>query len=40
MQNKYDYPKLERLDTEIGRHYLDSNNHPVPSVTTVLIWHL
>ena len=36
MQNKYDYPKLERLDTEIGRHYLDSNNHPVPSVTTIL----
>ena len=36
MQNKYDYPKLERLDTEIGRHYLDSNNNPVPSVTTIL----
>ena len=23
--NKYNYPILERVDTEIGRHYLDSN---------------
>lgn len=36
INNKYNYPKLERVDTEIGRHYLDSNNKPVPSVTTVL----
>jgi hypothetical protein len=36
MQNKYNYPSLERIDTDIGRHYLDSNTHPVPSVTTVL----
>ena len=36
MQNKYNYPTLERIDTDIGRHYLDSNTHPVPSVTTVL----
>jgi len=34
--NKYTYPSLERVDLEIGRHYLDSNNNPVPSVTTVL----
>jgi genome maintenance exonuclease 1 len=34
--NKYNYPILERVDTEIGRHYLDSNNRAVPSVTTVL----
>ena len=36
MKNKFNYPLLERVDTEIGRHYLDSNNDPVPSVTTVL----
>jgi genome maintenance exonuclease 1 len=36
MINKFDYPKLERVDTDIGRHYLDSDNKPVPSVTTVL----
>ena len=36
VKNKYQYPILERVDTEIGRHYLDSNNKPVPSVTTVL----
>ena len=34
--NKYEYPTLERVDLEIGRHYLDSNQNPVPSVTTVL----
>ena len=32
----YEYPTLERVDLEIGRHYLDSNKKPVPSVTTVL----
>ena len=37
MENKYNYPSIERVDIEgIGRHYLDSNNKPVPSVTTVL----
>ena len=36
INNKFKYPILERVDTEIGRHYLDSNNKPVPSVTTVL----
>ena len=34
--NKYTYPSLERVDLESGRHYFDSNNNPVPSVTTVL----
>ena len=34
--NKYKYPILERVDLDIGRHYLDSNQEPVPSVTTVL----
>ena len=33
---KHEYPILERVDLEIGRHYLDSNKKPVPSVTTVL----
>ena len=36
MINKFNYPQLERIDTDTGRHYLDSNNEPVPSVTTVL----
>ena len=38
MLNKtmYEYPTLERVELEIGRHYLDSNKKPVPSVTTVL----
>ena len=36
INNRFKYPALERVDTDIGRHYLDSNNKPVPSVTTVL----
>ena len=36
MINKFEYPKLERVDIDIGRHYLDSDKKPVPSVTTVL----
>ena len=36
MDSKYNYPKLERVDTEIGRFYKDSNDSLVPSVTTVL----
>ena len=36
MINKFEYPNLERVDTDIGQHYLDSDNKPVPSVTTVL----
>ena len=34
--NKYVYPELKRLDKEVGRFYLDSNEISVPSVTTVL----
>ena len=34
--NIYTYPELKRQESEKGRFYLDSNNHPVPSVTTVL----
>jgi genome maintenance exonuclease 1 len=36
VKNKYEYPILERVDMETGRHYLDSNNKAVPSVTTIL----
>lgn len=36
IQNKFKYPDLERVDKEEGRYYLDSNQKPVPSVTTVL----
>ena len=36
INDKFKYPILKRVDTDIGRHYLDSNNKPVPSVTTVL----
>ena len=36
MDNKYNYPELERVDKDIGRFYKDSNNNLVPSVTTVL----
>lgn len=34
--NIYKYPELKRIDKEAGRYYVDSNNNPVPSVTTVL----
>ena len=36
MDNKYNYPELERVDKDIGRYYKDSKNNLVPSVTTVL----
>ena len=36
MDNKYNYPELERVDKDIGRYYKDSNNNLLPSVTTVL----
>ena len=36
INHKYKYPTLERVDLDTGRHYLDSNQKPVPSVTTVL----
>jgi len=34
--NIYTYPELKRQESDKGRFYLDSNNHPIPSVTTVL----
>ena len=34
--NIYTYPELKRQESDKGRFYLDSKNHPVPSVTTVL----
>jgi len=34
--NIYDYPELKRVNKDIGRYYIDSNDYPVPSVTTVL----
>jgi hypothetical protein len=36
IENKYDYPDLERVDLDRGRHYIDSTGTPVPSVTTIL----
>ena len=36
IKKKFMYPVLERIDKEHGRYYLDSNQIPVPSVTTVL----
>ncbi|MFL2727493.1 MAG: preprotein translocase subunit TatA, partial [Gammaproteobacteria bacterium] len=36
ISNKYQYPTLERVDLDRGRHYIDSNGTPVPSVTTIL----
>ena len=34
--NIYTYPELKRQESDEGRFYLDSKNHPVPSVTTIL----
>ena len=36
MNNKYNYPELERVDKDIGRYYKDSNNNLVPSVSSGL----
>ena len=36
IKNKYNYPDLERVDLERGRHYIDSTGASVPSVTTIL----
>ena len=36
IKNKYNYPDLERVDLDRGRHYIDSTGTPVPSVTTIL----
>ena len=34
--NKFNYPELKRLNNDLGRFYIDSQNNHVPSVTTVL----
>ena len=34
--NKYNYPKLKRIQQDGSRKYTDGNSIPVPSVTTVL----
>ena len=34
--NKFDYPELKRVNNDLGRFYIDSNNNHVPSVTTIL----
>lgn len=34
--NKYEYPKLKRIQQDGSRKYTDGNSQPVPSVTTVL----
>ena len=34
--NKYDYPKLKRIQQSGSRRYTDGQSNPVPSVTTIL----
>lgn len=36
LTNKYDYPKLKRIQTSAGRQYVGEDEKPVPSVTTIL----
>jgi genome maintenance exonuclease 1 len=36
LKNKYEYPKLKRVQTKQGRKYVGEDNNPVPSVTTIL----
>lgn len=36
LTEKYDYPKLRRVQTDAGRQYVGLDDNPVPSVTTVL----
>ena len=36
MSKEYFYPELDLVEKNGKRYYLDSNNHPVPSVTTIL----
>jgi len=36
LTNKYDYPKLKRIQTSAGRQYVGKDEKPVPSVTTIL----
>lgn len=34
--NKYNYTKINRVDTEAGRRYLSPDGEKLPSVTTIL----
>ena len=36
MSKEYFYPELDLVEKNGKRYYLDSNNYPVPSVTTIL----
>ena len=36
IENKFQYPDLQRVENELGRFYLDSKGQEVPSVTNVL----
>jgi len=36
LKNKYEYPKLKRVQTKQGRKYIGEDENPVPSVTTIL----
>ena len=36
LKNKYEYPKLKRIQTKQGRRYVGEDENPVPSVTTIL----
>ena len=36
IKKKYKYPKLQRVENEFGRFYIDSMGNEVPSVTNVL----
>ena len=36
IKDKFKYPDLQRIENKLGRFYLDSKGHEVPSVTNVL----
>ena len=36
INDKYKYPDLKRVESELGRFYIDSKGKEVPSVTNVL----
>ena len=38
IKSKYEYPILERVDLEIGRHYLDSKIEACSKCYNCIIW--
>ena len=36
INDKYKYPELKRVESELGRFYIDSKGKEVPSVTNIL----